>query len=56
MNTEKFLNRGGYAVLAWAGIAQIWLEYHFIWLRIADMLAPQSFIIYSLSGHVLHWN
>ena len=53
---NRFLNEGGYAVLAWAAIGQAYVEYRFVWLWIARWLAPQSFIIYSLSGHVLHWN
>lgn len=53
---NRFLNSGGYALLAWLAIGQAWLEYRFIWPWIARWLAPQSFIIYSLSGHVMRWN
>ncbi|WP_163097251.1 hypothetical protein GL267_007260 [Acidithiobacillus ferrianus] len=53
---NRFLNEGGYAVLAWMGIGQYWLEYRFVWRWIAHWLAAQSFIIYSLSGHVMRWH
>jgi hypothetical protein len=56
MNTETLLNRGGYAVLVWMGIAQAYIQYRFVWPWIAHCLAPHSFTIYSLSGHLMHWN
>lgn len=56
MSTERFLANGGYALIAWAAVAQAYVEYHFLWPIVARWLAPQSFIIYSLTGHVLRWN
>ena len=56
LSLSDALNGGGYAVLAWLAVLQAWLEYHFIWVRIARWLAPHAFVIYSLSGHAMRWN
>ncbi|MBU2856941.1 hypothetical protein HF289_08660 [Acidithiobacillus ferrooxidans] len=56
MSTERFLNGGGYALIAWAAIAQAYIEYRFVWPPVAHWLAPHKFVIYSITGHVLHWN
>ena len=56
MKTETFLNHGGYALIAWGVVFQAWIEYHFIWPLVARWLAPHSFTIYAVTGHVMHWN
>lgn len=56
MSTERFLANGGYALIAWGAAFQAWMEYHYIWPWVAHWLAPQSFVIYSLSGQMLRWN